>query len=527
MRRILVGADVALVILMCFGFGSLSYLGYRGYDDFHYVYAALTLLETGQPVVTDHWSIRFPHVFALFTSLKSFGVSEWALTVPPFIGYICSAVATYFGVRHFWQRGYGLLAAGLFASTSLFAVLSNVPFVLFTQLTLIVVGFWLLIWANESNRLWLNLVAGIPIGLAILAHLTSAAVVISTTIIALLIYKNWRAWLLCALGAAAIGLADMSYFSVTQGEPLYRIKIASNHATITKHNFGNENKLTTKTKKVVSELKPVSSKSFFKFMTDDARYWEHVPVNVHWIVNPYIVFLLHYDLAIYSLAFIVILLLTASAQTSPFSAAQKRVLLALLTTAVVWLICANYIFSIRPHPRYFGPVAYAIAIALAVYGARLWQQGAPWLRHVVVVMGVGAVVMNVLLIDMRESNHTEHRHLSAYMADNPTAQIVVPEGFQARLFDRIYGIDATNLLLPEQATSSALWLVTNNYPLVKPFSDSCEQWASESRITIIGRILQLLGIDALVPEHIRRKFISPEQTIRLVRSCDQTMEVSP
>lgn len=524
LRENLVRVDILLVIAACVGLSSLSFIGYRGYDDFHYVYAALNLLDSGEIVATDHWSIRFPHVLAIYLSLKAFGMSEWALVAPSVLAYIATSLITYLGVRQFWGRQPALVAALLFASTPLFAVLANVPFAMLTQLLLIVLSVWSLVWANETGKIWLNALAGVAIGLAVLTHLTSAAAVLSTTFICLLIYRNWRGWLLCVLGAAAIAVVDIGYFTASQGEPLYRMKVASNHSSITYKVFNVDDKSAASVKSVANSLEGTSSKSLFKFMTKSEVHWEPAPVNIHWTVNPYLVFFLHYDLAVYGLALLIAFLLSRTVRLKPLSPAQSRIVLALIITAVVWFLFANYIFSLRPKTRYFGIISYSISTLLAIYYLRFWQLGKSWVKAFVLTLSLGGLGANLLLIDMRESNLTEHRHLAQYLESEPSVKVVVPETFTNRLYPRVLGISEQRLLTSAQVSSDSLWLVAERYGQDLPFQHSCEVWQSHSRTTVIGHIIQWIGVDSQLPVHIKNKLVQPEKTIRLVHSCENSTE---
>lgn len=56
--------------------------GFAGWDDLHYLQAARRWIAEGAHVPANHWATRLPYVLAIAPSLRLFGLSVFALTVP-------------------------------------------------------------------------------------------------------------------------------------------------------------------------------------------------------------------------------------------------------------------------------------------------------------------------------------------------------------------------------------------------------------------------------------------------------------
>ncbi|WP_428376690.1 ArnT family glycosyltransferase [Lichenicoccus sp.] len=290
-------------IILCIAAVSASLAmpaGFAGWDDLHYVQAAQRWLTEGVNVPANHWGTRLPYVVTLAASLRVFGLSDLALTVPNTI---------LFGIMLLllWRIGASLSGARTAFCTSLVAAATPLFFrmptnyypevmeIVFaagaTVLTLSALaagrerpGPVMAAAATRppgSSRAIRLLAAGLCGGVGILVRQTALSVPIALSVLILLTDRaaagrvSWQrsgaGVLLLAVGYAIPVALECLFYLVMTGHPLERLVIDSRHVLIpSSHMRGGTF---------------TSGSPLFNWTL--AARWD-VPslIRVHWTINP-------------------------------------------------------------------------------------------------------------------------------------------------------------------------------------------------------------------------------------------------
>jgi Dolichyl-phosphate-mannose-protein mannosyltransferase len=253
--------------------------GFQGYDDLHYLQAALNWLHDGPSLPTDHWSGRLPYVLLLALGVKLFGANEGALIVVNSILFVSLIVTLWFVARLKFGSGSALFAAGLAATTPLFfrSPLTFYPETLETTLFGIELG--LIILATRKSGVErstvLLIVAGLFGGTALVLRATSAVIPLALSVFILLEIKRPRTAFLAvatlALGYVIPLMAEALYYFVMTGNPIYRYVIDSKDGVVNQEMVG----------EVIITRDALFNIGLAKLWTT----WAPAVFKIHWTVN--------------------------------------------------------------------------------------------------------------------------------------------------------------------------------------------------------------------------------------------------
>ena len=155
-------------------------IGFRGYDDLHYLEAAQGWVANGATAPENHWAARLPYVLALAASIKLFGISALALMIPNAAMFLVILVCGFLVTRK---------AAGAAQANWTIVALATTPFffrmptsyypesmeVALSACTILLALTALWSSARSANRALLLLIAGLVGGIAILVRETAIA----------------------------------------------------------------------------------------------------------------------------------------------------------------------------------------------------------------------------------------------------------------------------------------------------------------------------------------------------------------
>ena len=259
-----IGGIPWIVVLLCVITITVSLAlpaGFAGWDDLHYLRAALRWIDEGINLPADHWSTRLPYVLTLAASLRIFGLSELALIVPNTILFAIMLLLLWRIARQVSGERAALCSVLVLAATPLFfrmpttyypEVLEIVFAGAATTLTLSSLSLSSLSMATpvsssavpalsrpqrDRRTFMLLFAAGLLGGSGILVRQTALAIPVA---LAVLIFLSNRGQsrraaanvLVLAAGYAVPVLLECLFYLAMTGNPLERLKIDSRHVLI-------------------------------------------------------------------------------------------------------------------------------------------------------------------------------------------------------------------------------------------------------------------------------------------------------
>lgn len=211
------------------------WVGYQGHDDAYYAWAAMDWAEHGPALGQTHWALRYPLVLPTAALIRLFGFS-----VPVLAAVDLAAYAAFLAMGHAAARRWfgGPAAAALTAIGILvpqFPVQATYANPDLLEMALVMGSFWLVMLAREPGRPGaqagrLLLGAGVLAGLGFLTRETTLLLVPLYGLMLLLrpAMPRWR-YLWIAAGFVAVVGAQMGWFAMEAGDPLYRLRISAAH----------------------------------------------------------------------------------------------------------------------------------------------------------------------------------------------------------------------------------------------------------------------------------------------------------
>ncbi len=225
-------AGLALVLLQW------RWIGYQGHDDAFYARAALDWAEHFPALGHTHWALRYPLVLPTAALIRMFGFSVPILAAVDLAAYAAFLIGGYAAIRHFfgWPAAAALTAIGVMVPQ--FPVQATYANPDLLEMALVMGSFWLVMLAREEGRTAprrgrLLLGAGVLAGLGFLTRETTLLLVPLYGLMVLVrpAMPRWR-YLLIAVGFMAVVGAQMTYFAVQAGDPLYRTRISATHDAV-------------------------------------------------------------------------------------------------------------------------------------------------------------------------------------------------------------------------------------------------------------------------------------------------------
>lgn len=370
--------NLIIIVLVAGAFMVAANFGYEGTDDYYYYNAAMCWLKNGPCVGTEHWSLRLPPIFLTALSFRVWGVNEFALVLPQAIIFFLLLSVNYIGANKFFDEGVALWTTLIIAAVPFFALVSTHLNVDLIETAFVVVSFWLLYAAGTwtDRRSQLLAAAGMAASVAWLTRETTAAFL---TFIALLFLSDrrygWRAAIPFGLGAAPLVLIETVFYWIRTGSPFYRLQVDLGHTQIhSAHLAGG-----------------VAEKGIPLLNADLAQRWLPTGIfDIHWLVNPYVNLLIH-PLTALLIPFALIAWVAILRWRDRPDA--RKIAFLLLAMGVVWVLFVNYVLTLRPQPRYYGPLIYAAAFVFGFWLSDLMRR-----RRVLAVAMAGVFLATAWVI---------------------------------------------------------------------------------------------------------------------------------
>ena len=343
--------------------GAVLPLGFQGRDDFHYLLAAEQWLSNGVSVGQDHWSNRLPYVLSIAAFRAVTGNWERALYLLHSTCFIVTAALMWLIARRtFSDRLVAWWGLAVFVATPLlFRYVSTFypePF----EVMLSAITAWMVLSRTEvrSRVAWL-LAAGVVGGLVLSVRQTALALPAVFAAIILLqggepFRVRMRDVLCLAAGYSVPVLAELVYYWIVTGNPLYRLTVDTRHVELVSAD------------RLEGGVPPASTNVLFNW--DLASRWR-IPSTVesHWTISP-----------------IVRLFTSPGMLLTPWAAvvggvfawrlgsrAKQLVLLVLLTIGLQYLL-NTFVLALPPNTRYFGLSLALLAVLAGVAFAKIPRQ---------------------------------------------------------------------------------------------------------------------------------------------------------
>ena len=210
------------------------WVGYQGHDDAYYAEAASAWVQHAPSLGTNHWALRYPLVLPTAVLIKIFGPSLPVYALVDVTAYLSFLILGYAAARHWFGIGAAVALTVIGIVLPQFPVQATYANPDMLEMSFIMGSFWLLMFARQRGGPWLMMLgAGLLAGLAFLTRETTLALFPLYGFMFLFqpAVPRWK-YLLVAAGFVLIVGAQMGWFALEAGDPLYRFRISATHDTV-------------------------------------------------------------------------------------------------------------------------------------------------------------------------------------------------------------------------------------------------------------------------------------------------------
>lgn len=488
--RLLAVAGSLLVFLLCV---RLGWVGFLGSDDATYAAGAEGWLSQF-PFVGAHGSLRETISVPMALSFLALGKTEFAMALPSLlhamvlIGMAVDATARRLG------PAAGLGAGILLATTPILPVQASTASIDVIEALFLFGSLALFHRATSEGATPARLLgAGALAGLAFLTRETAVFLLLLYGLLFLAGYgmERRKYWVMAA-GFLAVWGAEVAYFWLAAGDPLYRINIALHHD------------------------------SSIDRLRDDAGN-----VLVHPLVDPFLVVLVNQE---FGLLFWAAVPATLWLLRHPGLSGEARRLAGLVAAfSGLWFLCVAAAVTLLPlNPRYFMVSAIGAAGLVGAALGLMWSQertrlSAPALAAIL----LPAALMGIYL-DNRHFMFGE-KVLVELAATLPEPLLTDPvtlhraekllqwDGTRERVSDAPPARGRLYLHNPARTIGPSLFLPADRVAAYQPGEAWPEVERREPEPKLAGRLLKALGLEAMVPGPLWRALYQGHPGVVLYR----------
>ncbi len=472
-------------------------VGMTAGDSYQYLLAADAWRASAPVVGTTHWAMRLPYVVPL-----SFIPMNEAAVVVLHVGFLCAALVAVWtiGRRVLGDRATVLLGL-LIVATPIFIRSAVQPTVDALEATLCITALLATAYAARSALIWPVCLAGLSLGLAFITRQTALSACLVCGLMLLVADRGLSRRLMLLVGLAAVPLiAEVVFYTILTGDPLYRFHVDMRHTTIPSAHLAGG---------VYNGGQPFLN-------TDLAARWRlPTPFHIHWTIDPLIRLVLHP-----SSALIYLLLLPAAVILARQGRAGRvHLAWAFLTMLVVYVVNV-FVLSIAPNPRYFEVATFAAATVIATAGAALWGR-AP---RVVITVFAACVLAGMVLSQVTPSL----RAGKMWLEDLAQREVVlnVHEMLYEAGFLRLLAGGQIDHVHKGAPTGAGLYLTTQDEFRTIASHDTCpgnmSRWEVVEHHPAVplraGRWLSAVGLMHMMPPAIRLALTRSRESLVLSRS---------
>lgn len=483
----------------------LTFVGFTASDDFSYLSAARGRLHDFLFVWDDGWSPRHTVVFPIAASIGIFGETEWALTLPTLFYQIGIVTVGGFFVRHVAGTRAGLITAALLATLPLLAIQSSIASADTAELFFVVLSLSLFLLAVEHRgRTSLLLGAGLAAGFAVMTRETSGGLLLLYSVLFLIGFGMGRTrYFVLAAGFLFIQGADMLYYALMTGDPLYRLHVdlgvvARDHQTLSR-----------------SPLPKLG-------------YDKTGAFRVNALIDPLVMIFSRIDFGLLSYTAIPAAAWAATARREQGSA--ERAARVFLLAGLAWLAFNS--LALRTElvlPRYYSVCALSMAVIIGIWLGRI-----VWPRHDRRAAAVLGLLLGVNLLGLYLVNKEPlygPRALVTYLSSTDGPVVTIDPEFAARsktllewagLSSRVKTTrpSAGDIVVNDPFVFTQEWLLSGaeaRKAEFKPGPNWQPIWRRQEDRRLAGIVLERWGVAKFLPPLIYSKFDHPHPTITAYR----------
>lgn len=482
--------------------GSVFWVGYQGSDDGSYVDAALAWYLHFPRVGHSHWALRYPIVFALDAGFRIFGIRELAIGASMLAYLFALAAVSIWMLQRWFGVAESLIFVVVFCAMPGVIVISTYANADITELFYVATSFAFYCAAYESSRpRGLLVCAGIAAGLAFMTRETTAGLILAYGLLFLFRPGIKRTdYFFMGFGFAILILAEMAYFTVEVGNPLWRFTIDLHHDTVDR----------------AGAIQPGQ-------VLDSSG---NLDIGGS-IVAPLLVFFASqkYAAIFYSMLCLIPLLIRRG-----WNNMQRTFLIAATVLFVAWagfiIFNASLLYLVA---RYFVVTAWVAAIFVAIGLVRLWP-ARPRLAALLLVALLSSDALCLYVEDTDPIQASRAAIAVAMRTHEPVYTDPITKR-RGRFVAQVSGV-ASDIIAARPKPGSLYVLAPDNlarcvdpdcapylaHPISTRGMTKIEQITPPPRA--IGALLDKLKLTRLIPQQIRRKLIQPNSGVTVYRVGD-------
>ena len=482
--------------------GSLRWVGYQGTDDGQYVDAALAWYHRVPQIdrSTWTWGLRYPVIFAIDTAFWLFGVNVFAVGAA-MLAYLFALVAVSIWML---QRWFGFVESVIFAiifcgmpGVIVLATIANDDI---TELFYVAASVACFCAAFDSTyRRYLLVAAGIAAGLAFAVRETTAGLIIAYGLLFLFRPGIRRSdYFLIGAGFVIVILAEMAYFTIETGNPLWRFML----------DFSREPNLNR-----AVALAPKH------FIDREGNLGIGGPAGTE--------FFMFFFSQKYALIFYAMLGVVPGLARSAWTSSQKTVLIVLGTLFIAW---AGFVIGnvklLDLVPRFIVVTAWVAAMLAAIGLARLRR------NHLgLVVLSLLALIMSeavCLYLENTDPSQASFAAIDLALQTHDPVYTNTATKLRGRFVAQIDGV-ADKIRIGKPTPGSLYVLAPDD--LKRCDYGGCDadravlsgfnHWKEIERIVprprAIGSLLDMIGVTHLIPPEFRKKIVQPNSGVVIYR----------
>lgn len=516
----LLGVLALAVVMMAFG-----WVGYYGSDDMSYAEGALGWLNDFPYVGDSHWTLRHTVVVPIAIAFGIGGVGEFTLVLGTMLYHFALITAVYVVVARHLNTKTAVLTTLLIATLPLMVTQSTVVVPDFAEVFFCFVSLALFYEATLSDTPIKYLVlAGIAAGFSWLTRETVVFFLLTYGILFLAGFGIQRRLYFIMAGAflCVVG-TEFAYFVMTEGNALHRIFVdLSTHLRID----------------VSGGVGTLSEGMTGSLMKTEAHYYGVLTrtgsLSINRLIDPFLVVLANQEfMFLYLLAVPCVIWLAASPQGS---ASQQRFLRVFGLAGLVWFACIWLQIGMTLLPRY-----YMLPTIMLIIVFSFWLSEVIWDRKPLIAMLILAFIIPTNLmgtyIDNRNPIYAE-RVLTGFLTESDEVVHTDPE--TARRGDFLYkAAGVQDRVRAGEPVTGALFFFNPKYVILgqkigvgtgtraerlqrlevyHPQEDWELVWTQTEKRRLLGRFLEFLGVDRLLPDEVVRRLNTPNPAVSLYRS---------
>jgi hypothetical protein len=483
--------DNIIIILSMLVMLTYGWVGYIASDDGLYSKAAESWINSFPYLGDNHWALRHTLVISTAISYYLFGVNEYSLSLTTTFYFIAIILLTYFYLRKI-NPGASLITALCIISIPLYAIEATISGCDIVELFFVLNSILIFYLGNQKQTPSIFFISGLMAGFAWLTRETSIVLPIFYTILFSTSYGNRKHYFWIAAGFASIALVEMLSYYLIKGDFLYRLWIdidqgKSTGRTTTPPGTGN--------------------------------------IEINKILNPIISLFLNQE-------FMLLYFLFTPASIWLFrekmiSQELKSLLILFFWLAIVWFIVVGYGMGVRALPRYFSVTSYFAAVIVAAWLCDLFKKRKT-LSLMLFTLFLSSNLVGIY-VENKQPLYGE-RALLQWLIDNPSKEIYTDP---TTLTSASYLLATHNLEKNghqgRPSIETAFYLYNpnrvnqeNRDPGYADQYQPLESWKTISTIEPerkwIGLLLEWIGIDQYLPDHIVKKLNYPVDSVTIYQT---------